>query len=636
MLHSRCDCDLRAREFSGRRRTLSGELRWLSSSRLVAGLILALAVVIVAHAQPPKRVLMLHSWGPEFGDLYATDMRAQLGQQLPGGCELYDEWLIPGRFADGHGDAALTAYLNTLFEARPLDLVITLGAPAAHFVQLHGQSLFGDAPRLFADIEERRAPGPSLSANETAVPISVDLTAVVQNMLRVQPLTATIAVVIGNSQIEKYWEGQLAASVEPFKDRVRLTFLSGLPFSEVLQRVATLPAHSAILYLLLSQDIEGIPPNEDTAIAQLHAAAKAPMFSYTDAYLGKGIVGGPLISGREQARETARTAARLLAGEKAADIRVSPIGLSQPVFDWRELRRWHINESALPPASMILFREPSIWDRYRWQLAAVIAALLAMGALIVRLLYEHGRWRSAESNAQQRMVELSHMNRRSTVGELSASIAHELTQPLSAIGNNASVAVSVLENSSPDIGLLREISADIARDQRRAIEVIKRLRGLFAKSTSEAQTVDLNDVMQDVFELLAAHAFAHRVTLNMGRAPGTALVKGDRVQLQQVVLNVVMNAIEAIDGNAKGEREIIGSTLVDGQFATVSIEDTGPGLSSEDLEHIFEPFFTTKDAGMGMGLAIARSIVVSQGGRISAENRSVRGAVVRIAMPRVN
>ena len=397
----------------------------------------------------------------------------------------------------------------------------------------------------------------------------------------------------------------------------------------------TLPAHSAILYVLLSQDVEGIPPNEDTAIAQLHAAANAPMFSYTDAYFGKGIVGGPLISGKEQARETARTAARLLAGEKAADIKISPIGLSRPVFDWRELRRWNIEESALPAASTILFREPSVWDRYRWQLAVVTAALLAMGALIVGLLYEHRRWHTADSSARQRMVELAHMNRRSTVGELSASIAHELTQPLSAIGNNASVAVGVLENPSPDISLLREINTDIVRDQRRAIEVIKRLRGLFAKSTSEAQIVDLNDVMQDVFELLAAHAFAHRVTLTMRRAPGSVLVKGDRVQLQQVILNVVMNAVEAIDGNAHGEREIIGSTLDDGKFATVSVEDTGPGLSSEDLKHIFEPFFTTKDAGMGMGLAIAHSMVASQGGRIWAENSSVRGATVRIAMPLV-
>ncbi len=592
-------------------------------------------MVIVAQAQAPRRVLMLHSWGPEFGDLYATDMRAQLGQQLPGGCELYDEWLIPGRFADGHGDAALAAYLNTLFEAHPLDLVITLGAPAAHFAQLHGQSLFGDAPRLFADIEERRLPRSTLSANETAVPISVDLAAVVQNILRVQPQTTTVAVLIGNSQIEHYWEGQITDSFKPFRNRVRLTFLSGLPFSEVLRRTATLPAHSAILYVLLSQDVEGIPPNEDTAIAQLHAAANAPMFSYTDAYFGKGIVGGPLISGKEQARETARTAARLLAGEKAADIKISPIGLSQPVFDWRELRRWNIEQSALPAASTILFREPSVWDRYRWQLAVVTAALLAMGALIVGLLYEHRRWHTADSSARQRMVELSHMNRRSTVGELSASIAHELTQPLSAIGNNASVAVGVLESPSPDISLLREINTDIVRDQRRAIEVIKRLRGLFAKSTSEAQIVDLNDVMQDVFELLAAHAFAHRVTLTMRRAPGSVLVKGDRVQLQQVILNVVMNAVEAIDGNAHGEREIIGSTLDDGKFATVSVEDTGPGLSSEDLKHIFEPFFTTKDAGMGMGLAIAHSMVASQGGRIWAENSSVRGATVRIAMPLV-
>ncbi len=293
---------------------------------VIGGLILVLAAAMVANAQAPKRVLILHSWGPEFGDLYAKDMRAQLGRELSGPCELYEQWLVSARFAEAQDDEAFARYLKSLFEAHPLDLVITMGAPAANFVQKHRDSVFQNTPKLFADIEERRASQANLAPNETAVAITVSFPEVVRNILHVRPQTRTIAVVIGNSPIEKFWVGQLRESLEPvLQGRVTLTFLTDLPFQDVLRKVATLPAQSAILYVLLSPQINGVPLDEDTALAQLRSAANSPMFSYTDAYLGKGIVGGPLISGEQQGRATARAAARLLSGESASAVRTAPI-----------------------------------------------------------------------------------------------------------------------------------------------------------------------------------------------------------------------------------------------------------------------------------------------------------------------
>jgi signal transduction histidine kinase len=414
-----------------------------------------------------------------------------------------------------------------------------------------------------------------------------------------------------------------------------VTFLTDLPFKEVLRRVATLPAGSAIFYVLLSPEIEGIPLDEDTALSQLHAVANAPMFSYTDAYLGKGIVGGPLISGEEQGRETVSVAARLLSGERASDIRMPAISLGQPEFDWRELRRWNIRESALPLGSRILFREPSAWESYRWQMLAVAAVLMLETALIVMLLHERRRRRHAEMSAHRHMAELARMNRRSTVGELSASIAHELAQPLSAILRNTEAAELILQGGSRlDLSELQDIMTDIARDQRRANEVIRRLRGLLAKAPSETHEVNLNEVVEEVLEFLAAQAAAHHVTLSTSLASRALIVSGDRIQLQQVVLNLVMNSIEAIGSAAGGERRItVGTSLVDDATAEVSIADSGPGIPPERVDQIFEPFFSTKDAGMGMGLSIARTIIASHRGRIWATNRLEGGAVLRFTVP---
>ena len=602
---------------------------------LTAALLLCLATAIPAHAEPPKRVLLLHSFGPEFGDLYAKDMRVQLGRQLPGRLELYEEWLVSARFTERQEDAAFASYLNTLFADHPLDLIITLGAPAANFVQRFHQSLFRSTPELLTDVEERRASSPSLTPNETVVAGSVSFPAVVENILRVRPQTSTLAVVIGNSPIEKYWVGEIRDTLERFRNRLTVTFLTDLPFKEVLRRVATLPAGSAIFYVLLSPEVEGIPLDEDTALSQLHALANAPMFSYTDAYLGKGIVGGPLISGEEQGRETVSAAVRLLSGEPASEIRMPPISMGQPEFDWRELRRWNIRESALPPGSRILYREPSAWERYRWQMLAVAAVLMLETALIVMLLHERRRRRHAEMSAHRHMAELARMNRRSTVGELSASIAHELAQPLSAILRNTEAAELILQGGSRlDLSELQDIMTDIARDQRRANEVIRRLRGLLAKAPSETHEVNLNEVVEEVLEFLAAQAAAHHVTLSTSLASRALIVRGDRIQLQQVVLNLVMNSIEAIGSAAGGERRItVGTSLVDDATAEVSIADSGPGIPPEKVDQIFEPFFSTKDAGMGMGLSIARTIVVSHRGRIWATNRREGGAVLRFTIP---
>jgi signal transduction histidine kinase len=268
---------------------------------------------------------------------------------------------------------------------------------------------------------------------------------------------------------------------------------------------------------------------------------------------------------------------------------------------------------------------------------SVIAVIVLQTALIIALLYEYQRRRRAEVEAHRRTSELAHVNRRSTAGELSTSIAHELNQPLGAILNNTEAAMMMLNSPSPNLAEIRDTLTDIKRDDQRASEIILRLRRLLKPTSARDDDIDLNQMIRDVFDLVSWEAASRNVTLQSRLVPHKLRVSGDRVQLQQVILNLVVNGIESMATTADGQRKILGSTaLRDGQSAEISISDSGPGIPAENLKRIFEPFFTTKEHGMGMGLSIVRTIVEAHGGEIWAENQSGGGATFHVNLRLAN
>jgi signal transduction histidine kinase len=235
------------------------------------------------------------------------------------------------------------------------------------------------------------------------------------------------------------------------------------------------------------------------------------------------------------------------------------------------------------------------------------------------------------------MSELAHMNRRSTVGEMSASLAHELNQPLGAILAHTETAEMVVNSPSPDMDLIKEIVADIKRADMRAAEIIQRLRSILKKAPYETMDFDLNEVVREVFDFLAVQAGERGVVLSNVPAEQTLQVHGDRIQIQQVILNLIVNGMEAMADALGAQRKIIGRTAqLDDGFAEISISDSGPGISPDNLRKIFDPFFTTKTEGMGMGLSIVRTIAEAHGGRIWAENHTAGGAVFRLVLPLAN
>ena len=261
--------------------------------------------------------------------------------------------------------------------------------------------------------------------------------------------------------------------------------------------------------------------------------------------------------------------------------------------------------------------------------------------LIAILLREHRRRQSAEVQSRQRMAELAHVNRFSTAGELTASIAHEINQPLGSILTNAETAQAILKSQSPDIAErpeiieLKDIVNDILQDDRRATEVIRRMRSLLKKAPFELKNLDLNDLARETVEFLSTLAIGRKVELVSVITPNALPILGDRIQLQQVILNLVVNGIDAMRDTPSANRIINIRTSRVENFAQLSVSDRGSGIPEEKLKEVFEPFFTSKAEGMGMGLSIARTIMEAHRGQISAKNRDHGGATFRIRLPLV-
>ena len=279
---------------------------------------------------------------------------------------------------------------------------------------------------------------------------------------------------------------------------------------------------------------------------------------------------------------------------------------------------------------------PSFWRQHVTLVITTSGLILLQSGLIIALVLQNRRRRWAEGEALRRREELAHMTRVATMGELTASLAHEINQPLAAILSNAQAGQRLLAAGNTDGQQIAEILADIAADDRRAGEVIRRMRTLLRKGGSEPTTLDVNDLVAEVIGLVRGEMILQNVSLALELSSYPLLVHGDQIQLQQVLLNLVMNALDALKEISAGDRRLVlHTTGSDGRSVRVSVEDSGFGVPADRLEGIFEPFFTTKPHGIGLGLAICRSIVLAHGGRIGCTNNGGRGATFWFTLPAV-
>jgi PAS domain S-box-containing protein len=963
-----------------------------------------------ASAAEPKRVLILNSFGsnaPPFS-FQSTAFKSALVAEMGERVDLDEVSLDMTRYADADMEKAIVDYLQRRQAKWRPDLVVPIGAPAASFLNRYGEQLFPEIPVIYLAADRRLIPQGALERNAAYVGQVLDIPGLFEDMLQVEPATKNIEIVVGATPLEHLWEDSFKKAAEPLAGRIKFTYYSNLSFDQMLKRASTLPPDSYIFFLVLLRDADGVTINADEAMQKLHQVARAPINSIFLHQLGTGIVGGRLLQSDRLGKVAADFAVRILHGEPASNFPPTVIERSSPHYDWRELQRWKIDEKLLPPGSTVLYRTPTLWERYHALIitgisicvvqALLIAGLLAnlvrrrraerslteseqrfqnaadaapvlmwmagpdkratffnkawlnftgrtmeeelgdgwadvvheddientvqryhtafdarepfviqnrlrrhdgefrwvtangaprydgkgnflgyVGAsiditdllkkeealheseerialaaeaahvgvwelnLATNELWVSDQWRSlfhikpgvpvtaddirerihpedrdrrdaaiqkaieensayeieyraflpdktlrwiagrarclpkehglptrllgvsadvtdrkqaeelfqfateaspsgmvlmneqgrivlvnahieelfnyerqelidqpieilipdrfraalpahrasflaapqvrmmgaerelfgrrkdgsefpvevglnpiespqgflvlatvadisarkaAEEEAHHRREQVELLGRVSLLGEMTASLAHELNQPLYAIQNNANAAMRFMDKGKLDPVQLREILIDVLADGRRANDIIQNVRNSIKKGSTIRQPMDLNEVVKKVTHMIHLEAAAHACKVQVSLAEKLPSVEGDPTQMEQVLINLVINALDAMRDTPPDLRKVQIATESNGDGTVrVGVRDYGKGIAEGTRERLFEHFFTTKEEGLGMGLAIVRSIVESHGGKIDVENAEGGGARFYFCLP---
>ena len=701
-----------------------------------------------------KNILVLHAFEANVPVFVGTDKGLSTTLESNGisGLNQFFESLNLRRNPSPEYRKLLVEKMRMQYGRRKLGVIVTMWPEALEFVLKDCRDIFPDVPILALYLPEGFRL-PKTNRHIIGHSAETDILGTFEIALKLVPGAKRVYVVSGIHEVDKMIEDRARRELNRWETRLEFHYLSQMSFEDMLVTISTTPSDSIILALVLAQDISGKSFTSVKVAQKLSQVSKAPIFGLLDAALGYGIVGGFLINFENIGQKAGELVLDILKGNPTAQNLPQALNVaSQPMFDWRQLKHWNLNESALPEGSIIVNREFSLWD-LKYYIIPALAFILAQSYLIIKLLAQNRRRRSAEESlrekteeldrffsvtldllciantsgyflrlnpawerilgysieelmanrffdfvhpddlagtqaaiaklasqreldhfenryrckdgsyrllewtaaptgeliyaaardmterleveteARQRREELAHLARVAMLGELTASLAHEINQPLSSIMSNAQAAKRYLNAPAPDMEEVKEIVNDIVKEDTRAGEVINRMRTLLKKTKMEFEPVDLNSVFREIVTLLNSDVVMRGVKIDLEFDPQLPFVRGDRVQLQQVALNLVMNAFDAMSERPRGERWVLIRTGLKDSQVLAAVTDNGTGVSTGDPEKVFQPFYTTKTQGLGMGLSISRSIIISHQGRIWAENNPGSGTTFYFSLP---
>jgi signal transduction histidine kinase len=516
----------------------------------------------------------------------------------------------------------------------PPEVLVVVSDDAMGFVMRHRAMLFPGVPIVHAVVSATVLQSFGLLSDDIiGVPNTYDYLGTIRQGLAWHPAAKRLVIVTGVSSRDRVAEARLRREVPSVTGTVTAEFWTGLKEADLRSRLAALGRDAVVFTPGFFQDGDGnafVPRDAAALIAQ---ASTAPVYGPYDTFIGTGVVGGRMPNFQDMGNQAGQLVHEILAGASPKALQPAKTTPTRLNIDWRQVRRWSIDEKSIPGDAIVYFREPTLWEAHKSAVLATISVFLIQMALITAFYIERRRRGAAERTTRRINTELAHASRLAVAGELTASIAHEINQPLGAVQTSADAADMLLQSGEYRREELIRIVNRIRRDILRASDVIRRLRALLARQEPERLSFDVGLAVTDAVMILRPEAERRKIVLGAQSTSTACYIAGDRTQIQQILINLVLNAMDAMTDVPEPRRRLQIFVQARANDILISVQDRGHGIAPDSLPKLFDSFFTTKREGMGLGLSIARSIVESHGGRIWAENRDLGGATFHVELP---
>lgn len=584
---------------------------------------------------PSKKVLMIFSEARDLPGnvMMEQSVRSEILKDNTNRAEFFVESMDAGRFPNEKHYRLFRDYIKNKYSGQNLDLAIMFMARDFILARELPSALASNLPSIFVVVNDLEIPEPIGGRPFSGIFQRFDVQGTIRFIFQLQPETRRVVVIGGTSPADRTVLDRIADTARSV-DGVTFEYWTNRPMIEVCHAAANLPQDTVILLSTVQRDVNGLPVYTSQLVRNLAPLADVPVYVLGNGQLGTGALGGRVVDFEDLGAGAGKLASRVLAGTSVNQIPVEVKSNGIPMVDWRALQRWHIASSRLPPNCVVRYRPRTLWEDH-WALILFVAVgFLAQAVTIAALLVQRKRQQRAEAEIQKQRTELAHVSRVSTMGQLASALTHELNQPLGAILRNAEAAEVYLQNNPPNLKEVRAILTDIRRDDKRAGDVIDRMRSLLKRQKLTSGTLDLRDLVENTIAMARPDAAARRVKLKVEMPQHLPAAQGDRVHIQQVLLNLIFNGMDAMSAVPKSRRTLgVAAKETRHGNLQVSVSDFGTGVAPDNADQIFEPFFTTKSNGMGMGLAISKTIIEAHGGEIWMNSSAMDGTIFTFLLP---
>jgi signal transduction histidine kinase len=606
---------------------------------LAAGVAVAVSLCTPAHSQETvraKTVIALH--GAEAANPTDAALDKALREALRGPAteqvQFFSEYIDSARFEGPEQDGRLATFLAERYAGKTIDVIFATGPVALRFLLKYRDEISRGTPVVFMDARKASVDALALPPDFVGRTTEIEGEPVVRLALQLRPASREVVIVTGTADFDKAWQARLRSAAAKVAPNLPVRVLSDLAIEDVERELAALTPDSVVVGGPFRRDGKGRFFSGATQLMEhLSAVSGAPLFHMSWLTVGRGAVGVAAVPPEANARQAAAIAKSILAGSPPAAVALPEAVSQQRYVDWRQLRRWKIDEDLVPPDAVVLFREASFWSQYRNHVLIVASVFLIQTALIAALLLEARRRKRAEVEAHVQRETLAHLSRVATLGAISVSIAHELNQPLGAILSNAQAARLFLDKDPAPLDEVREGLDAVIRNDQRAGEIVQSLRRMLLKGEVPKQRVGIEAILRELLKLLDSELVVREAAVQLRLADEMPLVMANRSQLLQVLINLVINACDAMGPCAPSDRLVIIRTERTESGLRISVEDHGDGVPQALLDGKFEPFMTSKSQGLGLGLSICSSIVQSHGSRLRVRNKESGGAIFTFDLP---